>query len=93
MTDDKQKVKADFKAIVKDEMDKLFAVPLSPKQVDDAIVGEIGTVLEEATIMNNLTTEAMTRDVETMGDLKILEKEVTDLKRLEELRADLDKAA
>jgi hypothetical protein len=90
---EKKKAKEEFAALVKSDMDALFARELSPEEINTAVVGEVGKLMEEATIMNNIGSDLMASDTEALNDLKLAEKEVDDLKKQVQVREDLGLAA
>jgi hypothetical protein len=94
MTDDKkQKAKEEFGKIVRSDIDALFDKPLIDEQVDSAVVGEVGNILNEVTTMNNISSDIIEDTKDTLDILKGAENEVKDLGRLLKTREDLDIAA
>lgn len=93
MTDDKNKIKKDYADIVKKDIDALFDRELSDQEVDSAIVGEIGAVLDEMTTMNNISADLAEDDSQSVSKIKNTEMNVVDLQRMVEIKEELDQAA
>jgi len=93
MTDDKQKIKDDFKNIAKSDIDAMFDKTLSKKEVDSVVFQEINSALKNATAANDISSELMEGVIDTAGKLKQAESEVGDLKRIVQLKDELDMAA
>ena len=89
----KKKAKEEFATLIKVDIDAMFAKELSPEEVNTAVVGEVGKLMEEATIMNNIGSDLMSSDTQALNDLKLAEKEVDDLKKQVQVREDLGLAA
>ena len=89
----KQKAKEEFAALVKSDMDALFARELSAEEVNTAVIGEVGKIMDEATVMNDIGSGLMESDIEAVDGLKIAEKEVSDLQKQVQVREDLGMAA
>jgi hypothetical protein len=90
---EKKKAKEEFATLIKVDIDAMFAKELSPEEINTAVVGEVGKLMEEATIMNNIGSDLMESDTEALNDLKLAEKEVDDLKKQVQVREDLGLAA
>jgi hypothetical protein len=93
MTDNKQKAKEQFGAMVKADMADMFAKPLSKEEVDGAILGEVGAILDEVTVVNNITSKSKEDTVAAMYKIKNIERGGADLKRIVEVKDELKKAA
>jgi hypothetical protein len=89
----KKKAKEEFATLIKVDIDAMFARELSPEEINTAVVGEVGKLMEEATIMNNIGSDLMESDTEALNGLKLAEKEVDDLKKQVQVREDLGLAA
>lgn len=92
-TDKKKEAKEKFAALVKVNIDEMFAKDLTEDEVDVAIMGEVGKIVEEATIANNINATIMEDSIQAAEGLQTAEKGVGDLKKIVELKDDLGMAA
>jgi hypothetical protein len=93
MTDNKQIAKDKFRDIAKTDIDAMFDRTLSQDEVDVAVMKEVGTVLGEMKVINEVVAEVVSETNESLDNVGKIEKGIDDLKKLNDLREDLQKAA
>ena len=90
MTDNiKQEAVNKFKEILKTDMGEMLAGELSDEEIDVAIMREVGDMMNQISMVNNISADIAEDAQIAVGDIRKAEKEVTDLKRQLELREDL----
>ena len=92
-TNTKQIAKDKFEVMVKEDLDQLFDQAIPQKEADLIVMKEVGTILGQMTAMNNMTADILTETKEDLAEVTGVEKQLGDLKRLGEVREELDKAA
>jgi hypothetical protein len=93
MIDPKQKAKDEFKKIVDSDMDVMFAQTLSEDEVNRVVMQEVGTILEEVTTLNNINSDSIEEASAVVGQVKKVERDISDLNRIVEIKEELNKAA
>lgn len=93
MNDDKQKIVDDFASYLKPKVDELFQRDLSQEELDSVVMREIAEALNEATIINDITSTVTADTKEILSELKNTEAKLQDLDKLAKVREDLDIAA
>jgi hypothetical protein len=89
MTDTTNDAKALFADIVKKDIDALFDQPLSEEEVNVTIMEEIGTALEDATLVNNVVTNNMQDMAEATQNIEHAEIELANLEKMAQLKASI----
>ncbi len=93
MTNTNQENKDKFRDLVKKKVDGIFDREFSQKEVDGIIMSEVGTVLNEMAVMNEIGSENLRQGIELAGEVEKAESSIKDLKRIADLRQELDQAA
>ena len=94
MTDDKkQKAKDEFSSIVNAEVDQMFDKPFSKEEEGAVVVQEASELLSKITTMNEINSDLVEDTAEALKQLDASERGVGDLKRIIEIKDELDQAA